>query len=206
MLAQSLFAARSIFVCRAQHLLRRACPNDRAVESVSSARGAGGRLVRGHMLAQFVRAARGAGSRKPVCQGANALPCRAGARAMGKHGVSPHTPHMGKREGKLAVILRKGSGSLAGEGAFFGPCLTLVFHSRHSILLYRKICDTRLIGRWNLSALHAPLKFGQSGGACIPILCPPHILSLRFSHFYSPKLLLTKAFQYIQQTHLLSLS
>ena len=127
--------------------------------------------------------------RKPEASlsGGKCSPVPGRARVMGKHGVSPHTPHMGKREGKLAVILRKGSGSLAGEGAFFGPCLTLVFHSRHSILLYRKICDTRLIGRWNLSALHAPLKFGQSGGACIPILCPPHILSLRFSPFYYPK-------------------
>ena len=41
-------------------LLRRAHPNDRMVEIVSSAHGAGSYFARGHMLAQFVLAARAA--------------------------------------------------------------------------------------------------------------------------------------------------
>ena len=51
MLARFMRAARTISVCRAQHLLRRAYPIDRNAEPVIFARAAVSQFARRHMLA-----------------------------------------------------------------------------------------------------------------------------------------------------------
>ena len=59
MLSHVVIAARTSSVCRAQHLLRRAYPNDGIVEPVSPARGAGGQFARKQMLSRAVREGQG---------------------------------------------------------------------------------------------------------------------------------------------------
>ena len=148
MLACSLPAAHIGSVCRAQHLLRRVHPNDGIVESVSSARGAGGWFARGQMLVRSVRAG------LCFCEG------RYQTRMAGW--------------GACQFCMRRWQSACQKAHARTGSA-NRTHRLRMPCAAPSAEGNTRMGGWWNLSVSHATLAVDLSGGKCSPILCGERI-------------------------------